>query len=220
MLTDRLQRAGVPMDRVDLRKGNVLELPYEDEQFDFVAINGVLLHLKDMDEIRLGFAEGARVCKRGGYYFTGFGPSGGLMQGRIMPAVREHYSEDPDFRWLIDNISPQLLHDVVDKICADSERHGGPQIDGAFLQSLFGEDFCVFLQNFVQAPKWWSNECTPEFVEGLYEQGGFVQVKRLNDFVKRTDIRKFFAPLHYDREHPVSRALYGHGYVKYIAQKA
>lgn len=219
-LAAHLKHKGVPESQFDLRDGNVVDLPYEDGSFDLVAINGVLVHLKDMDEIERGFAEGVRVCKKGGYYFTSYGPCGGLVQGRVMPAARAHYREDAGFKALIDNISPALIHGVIDKICADSEKYGGEKLDGAFLKTLFGEDFCVFLQNFIQAPQWWTNECTPEYVEGLYEKYGFVNIVRLNEFVKRTDIRKFFAPLHYDRDHPVSRALYGNGYVKYIARKA
>lgn len=218
-LTQQLRSKGVHESQFELRDGNMVALPYEDERFDFVAANGVVVHLKDMDEIERGFAEGARVCKKDGYYFTSWGPSGGLMQGKIMPAARQHYREDPYFKALIDNVSPALIHGVIDKICADSERNGGEKLDGTFLKSLFGEDFCVFLQNFIQAPQWWTNECTPEYVEGLYKKYGFTRIERLNEFVKRTDIRKFFAPLHYDWDHPVSKALYGNGYVKYIASK-
>jgi ubiquinone/menaquinone biosynthesis C-methylase UbiE len=219
-LSQHLKSKGVSESQVELREGNVLRLPYEDKSFDFVASDGVLLHLKDVTEIERGFGEGARVCKKGGYYFTTWGSSGGLMQGMIMPAVRNHYRKDEWFKALIDNITPQLIHGVIDKICADSERYGGEKLDGEFLKSQFGEDFCVFLQNYIQAPQWWSNECTPEYVEGLYKEHGFVKIERLNEFVRRTDIRKYFAPLHYDRNHPVSKALYGNGYVTYIGVKA
>jgi ubiquinone/menaquinone biosynthesis C-methylase UbiE len=218
-LAENLKSKGLSESQFELKAGNVVDLPYEDNSIDFVAINGVLVHLKDMDEIERGFAEGVRVCKPGGYYFTSWGPSGGLVQGRIMPAARQHYREDQYFKALIDNISPALIHGVIDKICADSEKYGGEKINGEFLKSLFGEDFCVFLQNFIQAPQWWTNECTPEYVEGLYKKYGFVKIERLNEFVRRTDVRKFFAPLHYDWDHPVSKALYGNGYVKYIGIK-
>lgn len=218
-LTKNLLTKGVDPKKFELKTGNVCRLPYEDQTFDFVAINGVLVHLKDMDEIESGFIEGARVCKKGGYYFTSWGPSGGLVQGRIMPAARQHYREDPWFKSMIDNISPKMIHEVIDKLCIDSEKNGGEKINGDFLKSLFGEDFCVFLQNFIQAPQWWTNECTPDYVSNLYKKHGFIEIQRLNEFVKRSDVRKFFAPLHYDWNHPISRALYGNGYVKYIAIK-
>lgn len=219
-LAKNLEEKGVSKSSFELNAGDVLDLPYEDESIDFVATNGVLAHLEDMDAMERGFAEGARVCKKGGYYFTSWGPCGGLMQGKIMPAARQHYREDEWFKSLIDNISPTLIHGVIDKICEDSKENGGEKLDDVFLKSLFGEDFCVFLQNFIQCPQWFTNECTPEHVEGLYKKYGFTKIERLSEFVKRTDIRKFFAPLHFDKDDPVSKALYGEGYVKYIATKA
>ena len=53
----------------------------------------------------------------------------------------------------------------------------------------------------------------------LYEENGFRDVVRHNYFVKRTDIRKFSAPLHYHRNNPISKVLYGYGGVQYIGIK-
>jgi ubiquinone/menaquinone biosynthesis C-methylase UbiE len=215
-LTDQ----SVPRDRYELKPGSVVEIPYADGRFDFVAINGVLIHLRDMGEVMRGFREGARVCKRGGYYFTSYGPCGGLVQGAIFPAIRAYYRENDEFRAFIDHISPKLIHDAIDKVVVDTQNQTEEVLDGAFLKGLFGEDFCVFLQNYIQAPAWLSNECTPTVIEELYRAHGFTNIQRLNSFCRRTDIRKFFAPLHYDRDYPMSRILYGEGYVQYVAQKA
>ena len=141
------------------------------------------------------------------------------MEGAIMPAVRQYYRKNPDFKAFIDNIRPQVIHAAIDKICADAKKHTGDNLDGNSLKSLFGEDFCVFLQNFIQPPAFWSNECTPDFVEGLYKKHGFSEITRLNEYVRRNDVRKLFAPLHYDRNYSLSKILYGEGYVKYIAKK-
>jgi len=64
-----------------------------------------------------------------------------------------------------------------------------------------------------------SNVCTPELIEELYRSNGFVDVTRINEFVKRDDIRKYVASLHYDRDYPLSKLLYGKGYVEYIGRK-
>ena len=56
-----------------------LKIPYEDNFFDFVTINGVLIHLNNMDEIE-SFREGARVLKPGGYYYTVYGVSEEFLQ--------------------------------------------------------------------------------------------------------------------------------------------
>lgn len=219
-LAKNLAREGLEPTAYSLSPGNILDLPYPDESFDFVAINGVLIHLETMNDVVTGFHQGAKKTKVGGYYYTSYGPCGGVMQGVIMPALREHYRTDQAFKTLIDNISPDTIHGTIDKIVSDAKTHANQDIDGQYLKSLFGWDYCVFLQNFIQAPTWWSNECTPTFVEGLYRDAGFVNVRRLGSYTKRTDIRKFFAPLHYDREHPISKILYGDGYVQYIGQRA
>lgn len=218
-LSKNLKIAGLSEGKFQLDAGSVVELPYSDDKFDYVSINGVLIHLADMNEIEKGFAEGVRVTKPGGYFYTSFGPCGGIMQGVIFPALRKHYLEDEGFRNLIDSLSPSLIHDAIESICKISLNNGGEDLNEPFLKSLFGEDFCMFLHNFIQAPTWWSNECTPKYVESLYAKYGFTEVRRLNRFVKRKDVRKFFAPLHFDRESEISKVMYGEGVPIYIGRK-
>ena len=49
-----------------------------------------------------------------------------------------------------------------------------------------------------------------KLIKSLYEENGFTDITRLHFYVKRTDVRKFSAPLHYQSDHPVAKALYGH----------
>lgn len=202
------------------RTGNLLELPYEKEIFDYTSVNGVLIHMNNMDEVKYGFKEAARVTKQDGYLFTSWGPCKGLIQGEIFPAIRNYYRTNEQFREFIDNLSADFLHKAIDRICDISIENGGDDLNRDFLKNLFGEDFSMFMHNFVQAPTWLSNECTPEYVEELYEINGFRNIKRITKFIKRTDIRKYFAPIHYDTESTLSKVLYGEGYPIYIAQKS
>lgn len=218
-LKANLQSHGVDLAKVELVPGSVLELPFADGSFDFTSINGVLIHLADMNEIEKGFAEGCRVTKPGGYFYTSYGPCGGVMQGVIFPALRKHYAENESFKKFIDGLSPAVLHSVFDKMNASSVKNGGEDLNSTFLKSLFGEDFCMFLHNFIQAPTWYSNECTPAYVESLYAKQGFKDVRRLKKFIKRQDIRKYFAPIHFETEWEISKVLYGEGYPIYIGHK-
>lgn len=219
LLEKQLKKHNIPKSKYTLKEGNVLNMPFEDETFDFVAIDGVLVHLVDMNEIEYAFQEGVRVCKKGGYYYTTYGVSGGLLQGAIFPAVRKYYLDNPEFKKFIDNIHPELIHKTINKICADAKKYTGEDLNAPFLKSLFGEDFCAFLQNHIQAPTWYTNECSSQYIEGLYKKHGFKNILRLNKFIKRKDIRKYLAPLHYDNSNYLSKILYGEGFVKYIAQK-
>lgn len=76
----------------DIRAGSVLELPFEDNSFDFVHSNGVLHHTTDWKK---GAAEMARVLKPGGSMFLmlygKFAPVGAVIHktyrflGRVIP---------------------------------------------------------------------------------------------------------------------------------------
>ncbi|MBI5625556.1 MAG: hypothetical protein HY924_17395 [Elusimicrobia bacterium] len=56
----------------------------------------------------------------------------------------------------------------------------------------------------------------------------FSRIRRMYDkktlglpetWFKGKDVRKFFAPLHYDRDSKLSKILYGEGYVQYVGRK-
>lgn len=204
---------------IKLKAGNLLDLPYEDLSFDFVSVNGVLIHLENMQEVEKGFEEAARTVKRDGYLFTSWGPVGGLMQGVIFPALRQHYNQNDVFKKFIDEIKPEKIHNIIDRANEISLKNGGGDLNVDFLKGLFGEDFCMFLHNFIQAPTWLSNECTPAFVEKLYRDNGFSEIQRILKFTKRKDIRKYFAPIHYDVDSDFARMMYGEGYPIYIGKK-
>lgn len=210
-----LDREGV---KADLKPGNVLELDYEDRSFDLVACNGVLLHLADMDEVEHGFAECARIAKR--YLYTTYATGvGGLIESAIIPAVRDYYHRNPEFKSLIDNIGPAVFRSTFNKISTDMRKHTG---ESAFIPNavadLFDEDLCVFLQNAIQPPSRLGEQCTAERISELYRQHGFAP-RRLSRYVKRKNFRKFFAPLHYDKADVISRVLYGDGSVEFIGER-
>lgn len=218
-LKKSLTERNINLNNIEMRPGNVLKLKYKKNYFDFVAVNGVLPHLKNKQEIKRGFAEGAKVCKKGGYYFTSFGVSGGLVQSIVLPAIRKHYQSDKNFKKFIDNLKFKEIDKIIKFIIRVSKENKGPKINYNFLKSMLSEDFCVFLHNHIQAPYWLTNECSKEFIVSMYKKNGFSNIRRIKKFVKRTDIRKFFAPLHFERESRISKILYGQGYMQFIGKK-
>jgi ubiquinone/menaquinone biosynthesis C-methylase UbiE len=151
-LRNVLEKHNVLESSYELEQGDVRDIPYEDERFDFVSINGVLIHLSSMAEIIRGFSEGARVCRKQGYFHTSYASCGGVMQGVIFPALRQYYKENTEFREFVDNLNPGILHEAINKICADTKKHTGETFDSHQLKSLFGEEFCLFIKNYLQAP--------------------------------------------------------------------
>lgn len=206
--------------RVTVLAGSTINIPLQAGSCDFVVSNGVLLHLETSAEAELGFAECSRILVPGGYFYLSLSGSGGLLPGVIFPAIRRHYAEDPGFKAFIDTISPAAIHRVIDEMSDHSDRHGGGRFDTAMLKSLFGEDFCMFLKNKITAPTWYCNELTPQWCETMYDHHGFTEVRRLNRFVVRSDIRRFLAPLHHCIDHPFAKVLYGHGVPLFVGRKS
>jgi ubiquinone/menaquinone biosynthesis C-methylase UbiE len=64
------------INNVTFIKGNVLDLPFDNDHFDFVFCNGVLHHTKDMEK---GIKELYRVLKPGGKSFLYLYAAGGLF---------------------------------------------------------------------------------------------------------------------------------------------
>jgi ubiquinone/menaquinone biosynthesis C-methylase UbiE len=213
-----LEREGVPAGAIELRSGSVLAIPYPDASFDFVACHGVLVHLADVASAVAAFAELARVTAPGGYLYTVYGLVGGLLEDAVWPALRAYYRDNAEFRAFVDTLAPPVLHAVIRKIVDDMQRHTGETDDLSALFPLLDVDFCVYIQNALQAPV---RLAIPEgWVREQYARHGFEDVRRLKRYVKRTNIRKYEAPLHFDREHPVSRLLYGSGNLEFIARRS
>lgn len=70
--------------KITIIKGDVLDLPFNDESFDFVWCNGVIHHT--LDPIK-AFREAARIVKKGGYLFIGV-YSKGLNSGLKFKVLR------------------------------------------------------------------------------------------------------------------------------------
>jgi len=68
----------------DFRAGSVLELPFDDDRFDYVHSHGVMHHTVDW---KRGVTEMVRVCRPGGTLYLGvyakFGPGGRLIYATL-----------------------------------------------------------------------------------------------------------------------------------------
>jgi len=215
--TKTLEKYDVPLNDVKFSSGSVLELPYEDNYFDFVSCHGVLVHLNNLEEVQNAFAELARVTKNDGYLYTVFGSVGGLFEDAINPAIRKYYRENAEFKKFVDNISQEKISEIIGYIAEGMRKHTGEEIDSKLLNELLDIDFSVTIQNITQVPI--RLTITEEYIRSNYSKNGFTDVRRLNRYVKRENIRKFFAPLHYEKNYSFSKILYGSGNLEFIARK-
>jgi SAM-dependent methyltransferase len=212
-----LERQGISASTVTIKSASVLDIPYPNEVFDFVCCHGVLLHLNNVDEAHKGFAELVRITKPGGYLYSVFGISGGALEQAVYPALRQHYRTNPAFKTFIDNIKPADFHALIDLIATGFLQHENARVDLNALKDMLDTDLCVTIQNVLQAPV--RLDISEQMIRDMYGSR-FGQLKRLKRYIKRENIRRFFAPLHYiTPENPTLGLIYGSGNLEFIARK-
>lgn len=216
--TASLEAHGVPAEAFELSPGSVLDIPQVSESFDFVSCHGVLLHLNTKEEAERGFQELARTTRPAGHLYTVWGLVGGVWEDAIIPAARDYYAANSAFRQFIDNIAPDDLHYFVDTAVQGLREHEGVEIDAGWLKDLLDVDLCVTVQNAIQAPV--RLAITEHEIRRMYDEAGFEAPRRLRRYVKRRNLRRFFAPLHYATpEDPKLQLLYGSGNQEFVAVK-
>lgn len=218
-LSAALKSRGVPENKVKYVSGSTDKLPFPDNSFDITFSNGVLMHLASMDQIKKAFRELARVTKPGGYFYVIFGNPGGLLEKEVWPALRQSYRSNDEFKDLIDNLTPGNFTELFNTMADGMKKNTGEKFNYSKLAPLFDLDFCTTLQNLIQVPKRFILEITEDVILDWFRQNNFIAPKRCKRFVKRKNIRKFFAPLHYDNSTKFSKLLYGPGNLEFIARK-
>ena len=211
------KRYGV-LKKIKFLNASVLKLPFPNSSFDFVCCHGVLLHLKNHKEVTTAFKELSRVTKKNGFLYTVFGVSGGLFEEKIIPSLRDFYRKNYEFKKLIDKINPEILARVFNQAKEISSKKGKRlDLTSKNFKKLFDVDFCVYLQNIIQAPV--RLDINEKNIRKMYSQNSFIKIKRLQRFIYRENIRKFTAPLHYLRDNKLLKILYGSGNLEFLANK-
>ena len=221
LLRSALEKYDINNDTVSYVSGSTTNLPFEDESFDMVCSNGVLMHLSDMAEIKKAFAELTRVTKRGGWFYLVLGVSSGFMEEEFLPALRRFYRRKKDFKKLVDSITPRVFEELFDEIINGMGKHTGENFifSKHLINGLFDVDLCTFIQNIIQAPKRHTLKCDSVFALKMFKNHGFETPLRCRRYVKRKNVRKYFAPLHFDSSSRFSKLLYGEGNLEYIAKR-
>jgi len=147
-----LKKYSIPKKDVTLTSGNVLNLPYENDYFDFVAAHGLLGHLNNMKESRIGFSELARVTKPGGYLYIVVVNIGGLFEDVLIPGCRNYYRTNKEFKNLIDNLNEKTFKQTLSFISKTMQKYTGEEISLKFLEEFFDTDLCATIQNKIKTP--------------------------------------------------------------------
>ena len=202
--------------KYELKIGNVLDIPYEDNFFDFVFCSGVLHHTTDLFK---GLSELSRVTKHGGIlYFSTLG-TGGVFS-KITKVFREEYSENVNFQSLIDNLTEQKIMKLINWTYTELEKHNESIINEIPLDvitSLIDNDLILTIKDRITAPIY--QETPIEDIINWLEKNKFVEIERLTRYPKFNNIRKFLSPLYHNYESELSKILFNEGFLQIKALK-
>ena len=204
-------------NKFELKVGNVLNLPYEENFFDFVHCSGVLHHTTDLFK---GLSELAKVTKHGGTIYLGiFGAGTGILS-QITDLFRSEYVENPEFRSLIDTLDREKILESLSYIYAELKNHDDSiikKIPLEIISSLIDNDLVLTIKDRVTAPIY-ENTPMKEIVSWL-ESNEFTNIERLKRYPKIDNIRGLLSPLYYNHESQLSKILLGEGFIQIKAIK-
>jgi len=214
---------GVPPGFLEMVEGSTTKLPFDNDTFDFVASNGVLMHLESIEMAKTALEDLARVTTVGGILYSHIGiDKPGIVDRYIVKSLRQAYLEDSEFRSFIDNLKP------VDVVSELTEIYSSAvNIDNSLnpsLLKLIGElftlDSATFLQNMLQVPIQQGPALSEQWGIATMKDLGLVNIRRVPEsYWIRNDFRKYLAPLHYRIDKPIAKLFYGNGHVKLVAEK-
>jgi len=202
--------------RYDLKTGNVLEIDFADNTFDFVHCGGVLHHSAD---VLRGLRELGRVTKPGGILYVHTYGAGGLIR-EITSFLREKYSRDETFRFLVDNLNAEQVRTGIRGILTGMQKHGdtmGDKVSNELLEELLDDDLVLTIKDRIAAPAY--HEHSEEVLRECLEKEGFGKIERLTRYPHLKNIRRFLSPLYKEYDSELARFLYGSGLIQLKAYK-
>jgi len=219
-LTDRMQQIGKSSDCWHADIGSILDLPYESDTFDFALCRGVIHHVSD--ELT-ALKEIYRVLRVGGKAFIFVTGKGGILNRFFKETLRDEYRSNPEMRALVESgdIEQWLKTQIIDlkaKVEPDDEISWRASVN--LLESLYeliDNDLALSVKDMLEAPEYKSYSESEWF--GLLERAGFQEYYRVFKKPRYRNVRKIFAPLFVEHDHPLARLLYGDGSMNVIVTK-
>jgi len=225
LLSTALESLNVDRSKFTFVGASCVELPFDDNSFDYVGAFGVLMHLETMEMINQSVREMNRVVKPSGYCYAYFGSgSHGILDKYIHKSLRTAYVSEPDFKSFIDNLSvddlrKELVH-ILAKGLGNDPLFTEETI--SFLASMLTLDTTTYFQNLLQVPVQQGANYDTEYVDKMITQCGGTNIKDIpqTHYYQRRDFRRFLTPFHLSRvDSDYCRLMFGNGHIHKSWQK-
>ncbi len=202
--------------RYALKTGNVLEIDFDDNTFDFVHCGGVLHHSADVLQ---GLRELSRVTKSGGILYVHTYGAGGLIR-EMTTFFREKYFSDDSFKALVDNLDATRLRTGIQWILSSMRDHDdtmGDNVPIELIEEMIDNDLVLTIKDRIAAPAY--HEHSEEVLRECLEKEGFSKIDRLTRYPHLKNVRRFLSPLYEQYDSELARFLYGSGLIQLKACK-
>lgn len=198
---------------------NIKKLTFENNSFDIVFLNGVLMHLQNLKDVKKSLLEAQRVVKKNGFiwFYAGIEDNNGIIDKNLIPSFRKAYKDNKSFKYFIDNLDEKTIQMFINFYKKSLSKKDFFIIKN-FLQKYITLETLTFFQNVLQVPKWLSFEINYNFVKKTLKK---CKIKRTPSLkFERTDIRKFLQPFHHgnNNKNQLSKIFYN-PHLLVLAQK-
>ena len=218
-------KEGLISENIDINKfefvsGSVVNLPFDDNTFDFVGAFGVFMHLQTIEDVEKAVKEMTRVTKKKGTCYSYFGIGDGILNKYVNASLREAYQKENDFKEYIDNLNLDNVREefrfILSKGLGKDDFINENLIEN--LINLITLDSLVYFQNILQVPSQLGLKVDNKWIENLLNSINAENIKLCPDdfYYERKDWRRFFTPFHVSRsDSQYSKLIFGSGHIKY-----
>lgn len=195
---------------------NVKKLTFENNSFDITFLNGVIMHLQSLSDVKKSLLEAQRVTKKNGYIwiYAGIEDNNGIVDKFLIPALRKAYTDNYLFKKFIDNLDKKTIKtflDIYKKKLIKKDFY----IIKNFIEKYITIETFTFFQNVLQVPKQLSLKISFKFVSNILQKCKLKKTPPMK--FNRTDIRKFLQPFHGENNR-ISNIFYN-GHLHILAKK-
>ena len=195
-----------------LHVGSLEKVPFENNYFDFVLCQGVIHHMNNDDK---GFKEIHRILKKNGRTHISVQGSGGIIPKIMYEVIIPEYKKNP--------IIKKLFNEIMNKKSAKYKKFFTTNLDSVglrlfnHLSKFIDEDFLLTMKDRILSPKYYQYD--EKKLRLRLNKLGLKKIYRVKKKVKFDNIRSLVAPMYYQHDHLISKALYGDGDIALMLTK-